>query len=129
MQLIAFIINLPWTLILLIAGILSLPRKIAIHHRPFAIILSVRSFWWYYWLPSKRGVRAMTLGSVVLLGPALLDKDLEHELVHIKQHQREPLIHPILSQIETWRHGYRQNKYEDEAYATTNSTYIGNHKR
>jgi hypothetical protein len=53
----------------------------------------------------------MTLGSVTLFGPKLLNNDLEHELVHIKQHKREPLIHPILNFIETLRHGYRQNKY------------------
>lgn len=66
----------------------------------------------------------MTLGNVILLGPKLLENDLEHELVHIRQHQREPLVHPILNFIETRRHGYRGNKYEEEAYSTTNSTYV-----
>lgn len=66
----------------------------------------------------------MTLGSVVLLGPKLLKNDLEHELVHIKQHQREPFVHPILNQIEILRHGYRENKYEHEAYSTTDSIYV-----
>jgi len=67
----------------------------------------------------------MTLGNLILLGPKLLDKDLEHELVHIKQHQREPLIHPILNEVEILRHGHRQNKYEKEAYSTSGSTYVG----
>jgi hypothetical protein len=125
MQFVSFILNLPWTILLLIAGIFSLPSKIILHHRPFAVIVYVRSFWYYQWVPSQRGVRAMTLGNTMLLGPKLLDRDLEHELVHIKQHQQEPLIHPILNEIQTLRYGYRQNKYEDEAYSTTGSTYVG----
>jgi len=67
----------------------------------------------------------MTLGNVILLGPKLLDNDLAHELVHIQQHQREPFIHPLLNGVETLRHGYRQNKYENEAYTRTGSAHIG----
>ena len=125
MKLLAFILNLPWTIILLVASVLSIPYKLELHHKPFAVIIYVRSFWYYRWVPSQKGVRAMTLGSVILLGPKLLPNDLEHELVHIKQHQREPLIHPVLNGIETLRHGYTQNKYENEAYSTTDSIYVG----
>ena len=125
MQFLSFILNLPWTIALLVAGLLSLPYKLELHGSPFAIVIHVRSFWYYRWVPSQKGVRAMALGNVILLGPKLLENDFEHELVHIKQHQRAPFIQPVLNEIETVRHGYRQNKYEDGAYATTNSTYIG----
>jgi hypothetical protein len=125
MQLLTFILNLPWSLALLVASIFSFPTRVKFHRSPLAVVVYVRSFWYYRWVPSQKGVRAMTLGNVILLGPRLLKNDLEHELVHIKQHQREPFIHPILNQIETFRRGYRKNKYEDEAYTTTNSTYIG----
>ena len=125
MQLLIFALNLPWSIVLLIAGIFSIPRRIELHHNPFAIIMYVRSFWFYHWMPSRRGVRAMTLGSVILLGPKLLNNDIEHELVHIKQHEREPFIHPVLNQLETFRRGYRRNKYEEEAYSSSGSVYVG----
>jgi hypothetical protein len=125
MELISFILNLPWTIVMLAAGILSVPTKIQLHRKPFTIIIRVRSFWYYHWIPSKKGVRAMTLGSLVLLGPKLLNKDVEHELIHVEQHQREPFIHPILNLIETIKSGYRHNKYEEEAYTKTGSTYVG----
>ena len=125
MQLVSFVLNLPWTIGLLIVSLLSYPINGAFHRKPLAIILNVRSFWYYTWCPSQKGVRAMTFGKVILLGPKLLKNDLEHELVHIKQHQREPFIHPILNQIELIRKGYRNNKYEMEAYAKSNSTYVG----
>ena len=101
MQLLAFLLNLPWTIALVIAGLLSLPTKAELHTKPFAMIIHVRSFWYYKWVSGQRSVRAMALGSVILLGPELIKNDLEHELVHIQQHQREPFIHPILNFIET----------------------------
>ena len=66
----------------------------------------------------------MAMGNVILLGPNILDKDLEHELVHIKQYQREPFIHPILYAIELLKFGYRNNKYEKEAYGRAGNVYI-----
>lgn len=66
----------------------------------------------------------MTLGNVILLGPRILKNDIEHELVHVQQHQREPFIHPILSAIETAKYGYKESKYEKEAYSKSKSTYI-----
>ena len=71
-----------------------------------------------------KGVRAMAMGNVILLGPNILDKDLEHELVHIKQYQREPFIHPLLYAIELLRFGYKNNKYEQEAYGRAGNVYL-----
>jgi hypothetical protein len=81
----------------------------------------VRSFWWLSWL--RRGVRATTSGSVILIGPRALPNDFEHELVHIEQNLKHPLIQPILYTYQSLRHGYRDNKYEVEAYSRTNSVY------
>ena len=125
MQFITFILNLPWTIALLIAALFSLPRKFELHHSPFALVIHVHSFWYYQWIPFQIGVRAMTLGNVILMGPKLLKNDYEHEIVHIKQHQRMPIFHPVLNAIETFRYGYKRNRYEREAYSTTNSTYVG----
>ena len=122
MKLIAAVLNLPWTILCLIEGLLSVPRKIILTKR--VLVLSVKSFWWYSWLPNAKGVRAMAMGNVILLGPNILDKDLEHEFVHIKQYQREPFIHPILYAIELLRSGYKNNKYEKEAYGQAGNVYL-----
>jgi hypothetical protein len=44
------------------------------------VIVNIKSFWWYKWLPNKKGVRAMTLGNVVLLGKSILPNDLDMNL-------------------------------------------------
>lgn len=66
----------------------------------------------------------MSIGSVVILGGHLLRGDLEHELVHVEQSIQEPLIHPFLYTYESLRHGYRNNKYEIEAYKKVGNKYV-----
>jgi hypothetical protein len=66
----------------------------------------------------------MTVGHTVLLGRQLLAHDLEHELVHVEQAIREPFIHPFLYILESFRYGYKDNKYEREAYRRAGNTYI-----
>ncbi len=124
MKLLSFILNLPWTLTGVLCALISFPKNIEINKKPFAFVLTVRSFWWYVLLTKSKGVRAMALGNSVLLGPHIFLKDLEHELIHVKQAEREPFIFIFLYYIELFKHGYRKNKYEDEAYSTTGSIYI-----
>lgn len=119
----SFLLNLPWTLIGIISALFSVPRSVEFSKNPFTITFRVRSFWWYRWLPGKQGVRAMVHGNVVQLAPTADEKDLEHELVHVKQYERAPLIHPLLYFIETLRYGYKQNKYEVEAYEKAGNLY------
>lgn len=118
-----YLLNLPWTLLGLLSSLLSLPKKVTLNKSPRAVVVSVQSFWWYSWLPGMKGARAMAIGNVVLLGPNILDKDLEHELVHTEQFNREPLIHPLLYSYQTFKHGYRNNKYEKEAYDKAGNVY------
>jgi hypothetical protein len=121
---IPIILNFPWTLLGLLCALISFPTKIKFSPTPPAVILQVRSFWWYTWLPKSKGARAMALGNVVLLGPNLLEKDLEHELVHVEQAMKEPLIHPFLYQYQNLKYGYKNNKYEKEAYEKAGNTYV-----
>jgi hypothetical protein len=121
----AFILNLPWTIAGLLCAVISIPYRIRFRAKPTAIIFNVRSYWWYSWLPGKRGVRACAIGHVVLLGPMEMTNDLEHELIHVEQAEREPLVRPLLYFLETMRHGYRRNKYEDEAYRRAGNVYKG----
>lgn len=124
MPTLSFILNLPWFCLGLLLGLISVPQNSRLHHKPFALVFTVRSFWWQTWLPKYKGVRATTIGSVVLLGTRLLPKDLEHELVHVMQYKRAPFIHPFLYLLETLRHGYRANKYEVEAYRKAGNRYV-----
>ncbi len=118
-----FILNIPYTIIGLLLGIISIPKHVSARKRPHAIIVAVRSFWWEFGYIKR--ARGMAIGHVILLGPDLVKGDLEHELVHVKQYERAPLIHPILYYIELFRKGYRNNKYEIEAYKQAGNIYRG----
>lgn len=124
MKMLAFILNIPWTIIGILCAVISVPTNISFSQKPFAVVFSVRSFWWYTWLPGKSGVRAAAIGNTVLLGKKILQNDIQHELVHVEQAMRAPLIFPILYFVESWKKGYVGNKYEVEAYGTTDSVYI-----
>lgn len=124
-----FLLNLPWTVVGLVGALVSVPRGISAHHAPFAFVVEVRSFWRDTWLPLGKGARAMALGNVVLLGPALEDKDLEHELVHVEQFEREPFIRMFLMWIDKTKHGNRYSKYEDEAYRRAGNVWKGKEEK
>ena len=117
----SFIINIPFTLIGLLVGFISIPKSFRWNRNPYAVVVKVRRFWWT--IGDMRHARAMCIGHVVLLGPKIIDRDLEHELVHVRQYERAPLIHPILYWVEHLRKGYRNNKYEVEAYEVSGSKY------
>ena len=111
-------VNLPWSVMMLFFGVLSLPNKLSLRHN--ALIVYVKNIWW---VPRSSGVRAMTLGNVIVLGPHIESKDLAHELVHIEQAMRRPFIHPVLSFIESTRHKGLDNIYEREAYQKAGNNY------
>ncbi len=124
MKYIAAILNIPWTLIGLVTAVISIPTKVSFSKNHLAFIFNVQSFWWYTWLPGKKGARAMVNGHIVLLTPQILERDLEHELIHVEQFIRQPFIHPFLYTYQSWKYGYRQNKYEQEAYDRAGNKYI-----
>lgn len=118
------LLNSPWSLLGIVCAIISVPRKLTFSNNPKAVIFTVKNFWWYTWIPGMKGVRAMALGNIVLLGENILDKDLEHELVHIQQFEREPFIHLFLYQYQNLVYGYKENKYEKEAYHKAGNVYV-----
>ncbi len=124
MKFVALILNLPWTLIALCLVIVSRPHKVESSYTPLAIIFHIKSFWWYSWIPGAKYVRGMALGNVVMLGPRALPKDKEHELVHVEQFMHIPLIFLAVYEIESLRRGYRENKYEKEAYERAGNIFI-----
>ena len=125
MPLISFVLNTPWTIIGIFCAAISIPTGLSYSMSSLTVIFTVHSFWWYTWLPRQKGARGMALGNIILLGPNRLQGDIEHELVHIRQYQRAPLIHPLLNLVETIRKGYRNNEYEDEAYRIAGNPYFG----
>lgn len=119
---ISFVLNLPYTLLGLIYAVLLGLREAKWRTAPMALVLRVKRtalFDFGY----MKGWRGMALGNVVLLNPREEKGDLEHELVHIEQFARLPLIFPLLNYLEMLRKGYRYNKYENEAYTRAGNAY------
>lgn len=123
MRLIIFILNLPFTLIGIVPTILSVPYSMKLINNPYAFVFKVKKFWWSF--GHMKNVRAMTVGHIILLSPKILKNDLEHEIIHVKQGERYPLISPFLYWYELFTKGYRQNRFEDEAYTLSKSIYKG----
>ena len=118
-RMISFFLNLPNTAIGIIVGVISLPVRWRLVKG--AVVINCKNFWWARGY--MRGARAAAIGYVILLSPKIENLDLEHELVHVDQHRRYPLIFPILYYIELLKSGYRNNKFEDEAYRLSGNKY------
>jgi hypothetical protein len=114
-------LNLPWSLLGIMLALLSVPRSVGSVGN--GLVFRVKSWWWarpLWWL---KGIRGFASGNVVVLGPNEEPRDLEHELVHVEQFTRYPLIFPVLHAIETVRFGYQNNRFEREAYGRAGNIY------
>ena len=120
---ISFVLNFPYTLCLFLLGLSCQPKYIKLNKKPFAIVVKVKDFWWKGFV--YKHSRAMASGNTVLLGPREEEQDLEHELIHVNQHNKLPFIYPVFYYYESFKHGYRMNKFEDEAYTKSGSIYKG----
>lgn len=123
MKIIPFLLNLPFTLTGLIPLVLSVPYDVKFIKNQYAFVFKVKKFWWVFGYLKKS--RAMTIGHIILLSPGELKNDLEHEIIHVKQCDRYPVIYPFLYYYELIRKGPRLNRFEDEAYRLSNSVYEG----
>jgi len=123
---ILFLLNLPFTLVAVIPLILSFPYDFKLVKNPLSFVFKVKSFWWGF--NYLRHARAITISHIIFLGPRLLKNDLEHEIIHVKQFDKYPLIFPILYFYERFKNGYRKNRFEDEAYKLSDSIYEGRSK-
>jgi hypothetical protein len=70
-----------------------------------------------------KNARAANVGHVILLGQKTEPLDKEHELVHVSQYMKYPLIFPALYYLEIARKGYRNNRFEAEAYSISGNRY------
>lgn len=119
----SFILNLPYTFIGLIIAIISLPKSVVTDWHNKAIIITAKSFWWSFGY--LKNMRAATIGHIILLGQKLEDRDLDHEIIHVSQYARLPLVYPFLYYWELTTKGYKNNKYEIEAYQKAGNIYRG----
>lgn len=126
MKILAYVLNVPWTILGVLLAFISIPVSITLHRKAGAVVFKVKSFWWFNWLPQSNGTRGMALGNVVMMGPKEMDKDLQHELIHVEQIMREPFVHIFLYYLEMFKKGYKNNKYEIEAYTRAENIYIEN---
>jgi hypothetical protein len=70
-KLFVVLLNLPVSPPGFIGGILSGPRKVTISKNPFALVIYVRSFWWWKYMFAQGGTpRAMANGWVIQMGRA-----------------------------------------------------------
>ena len=77
------------------------------------------------WLPALGGrlsgmgrpAAAVTLGRTIVFHPdaRITRRLLLHELAHVRQWQRRPLVFPLLYILSHLRHGYESNPFEVEA--------------
>lgn len=121
MEIVSFVLNLPYTLVGLLTAAVSFPKKIGVRADPSHIVIDIK--WWWWAIAWMKGARAATIGHVILLGDKTQEKDYEHELVHVRQYKKYPLIFPVLYYTELVRKGYRQNRFEDEAYRLSGNKY------
>lgn len=115
MKVITFILNFPWSLLGLLCGLLSLPQNIRVDRSRSVVIINVKRLWMneiFLW----RGVRGLTLGNTMLLSKLSNNNTYNHEIVHLRQFMKMPLIFPLFYCIELVKNGYQGNKYEKEAY-------------
>ena len=79
------------------------------------------------WLPvlggllsgHRRTAAAVTVGQTIVVHPdaRLTERLLRHEVAHVQQWRRDPLLFPLRYALQHLRRGYRDNPFEVEARA------------
>jgi len=111
---ILFLLNLPWTLLGILVGIVCFPVNIRANKRPIVIVVYVQRLWLNE-IFLRRRARGFTLGNTVLLDRRTDSTTYDHEMVHIRQFEKWPLVFPLLYCIQCAGKGYKRDKYEEEA--------------
>lgn len=124
MQKIAVILNLPWSLLGLFYGIFCCPTSIGTDRQALVIIMKVKRLWVSEIFLGQR-VGGFTLGNTILLSNAADDNIYGHEIIHVKQFTKLPIIFPVLYLLEFVKNGYYDNRYEREAYQKSNKPVFG----
>jgi len=107
------LINIPWTILGFLAGLMCLVYKIKLDKRGFILIFVKRL--WVTEIFLKRRTYGLTLGNIIILSQYADEKTLIHEIKHVEQFRKMLLIFPILYLYENYKYGYKNNKFEIEA--------------
>lgn len=126
MDILVTLLNLPWSLIGIFTALLALPKKVEISKNPPAIIFYIHDFWWYKWIPRFKKVRGITNGNIIQVNNEADKLDIKHELIHVEQNMRYPLISGFVFGFEQIIHGFgpEKNRFEQEAYKRSGSRYL-----
>ncbi len=100
----------------------ALVRQPAVPPEPLPPGVVVRRGAWIPWIGGflarmGRPAAAVTLGRTIVVHPdaVLTPRLLRHELMHVRQWQRDRLVFPFRYAWYHLRYGYRNNPYEVEA--------------
>lgn len=121
---ISFVLNIPYTILGLIVALFLSPARLSQTTDPRALVFHVRRAALFDAGYMKKW-RGMTIGHVVILNSRAEGGDMEHELIHVGQYAKFPIIFPFLYAIELIRNGYGGNKFEMEAYKEAGNRYGG----
>ncbi len=126
--LLCFFLNIFWSLLGILIAIFHMPYSIRYNLEYHAIIIRVKNTWILDMMPGYRHWRWITMWNVVVLNHREEYWDELHECIHVEQFMRYPGILPLLYQIETWKHWYRKNRFEDEAFTRAGNKHYPNGK-
>lgn len=87
--------------------------KIKPDKRGFILIFVKRL--WVTEIFLKRRTYGLVLGNIIILSQYADEKTLIHEIKHMEQFRRMPLVFPLLYLYENYKYGYVNNKFEIEA--------------
>lgn len=121
MKIVPYFLNFPWSLLGLFYGLLLFPTSIKIDKAKPVIIIKVKRLL-VNEIFLKRRVRGFTLGNTVLLSDAADSNTYGHEVVHVEQFTKVPLLFPLFYLVESMKNGYQANKYEKEACQRVNKS-------
>ena len=87
--------------------------KVKFDERGFLLIFVKRL--WVTEIFLKRRTYGLVLGNIIILSQYADEKTLIHEVKHVEQFRKMPLIFPVLYLYENYKSGYENNRFEIEA--------------
>ena len=108
-----FVANILWTIFGFLAGLICIIYKIKFDKRGFLLIFVKRL--WITEIFLRRRTYGLVLGNIIILSQYANEKTLTHEIKHVEQFRKMPLIFPLLYLYENYKYGYVNNKFEIEA--------------
>jgi len=117
MRYIAYLLNLPWTLIGIVNVPFCLPYK-ASFRKEAVVVHGLCCGLVHLYAPRAKG---FAIGNLAVVRKSAKPGILEHELIHVEQHMRYPFIYQFLYFYENLHKGYWNNRFEIEAYDRTDT--------